>query len=74
MIPGPFSICLCSFDRGRNAMICRALRSGFESALHAYDEIEAVAEEAGVPPEECVIMRYRPLEVGVQSERASMQG
>lgn len=59
MIPGPYSICHVSFDhQGADEAAYITLRYGYDSASQAYAALPAVAAEAGIPADDCAVIRH----------------
>jgi hypothetical protein len=58
MIPGPYSICHATFPEfDSDCASYRTLKWGYDSAKAAFDAIQAIANENGVPADECGVIR-----------------
>lgn len=69
MIPGPYSICFMDApEDGGDGVVYKTLKFGYDSAKQAQTQLQSVAAEAGVPPEECAVIRHIEAE---ESERFS---
>jgi len=58
MIPGPFSICHVTFpDQQSDAPVFQTLSYGYDTGQSAHDQLEKIAQEAGVPIDECTVIQ-----------------
>ena len=57
MIPGPYSILQTTYEGDSDAMSYMTLTFGYDTAEQAYSALGKVATDAGVPAEECIVMR-----------------
>lgn len=58
MIPGPYSICHGVFeDEASEVPTFKPLKFGYDTAEQAWKNLDAVASEEGVSPEECTVIR-----------------
>lgn len=59
MIPGPYAICHVTFaSEGTDNPTYASLRWGYNSANQAYAALPAVVAEAGIPADECAVIRH----------------
>ena len=69
MIPGPYSICFLDVpEDGGDGVVYKTLKFGYDSAAQAYSALAKVAAEAGVPADECAVIRHIEVE---EAERFS---
>lgn len=58
MIPGPYSICHVTFPDDSDGGTLRTLIYGYDTAKDAFNAIERVAADHGVPAEDCAVIRW----------------
>ncbi len=57
MREGPYSILQLTWLSDDDGMTYQTLMFGYDTAAQAHNELLDVAQERGVPPEECVVVR-----------------
>jgi hypothetical protein len=58
VIPRPYSVCRISFRPDSDAAIYTTIRSGYDSAEEAFEDIPAIAREEEIPEEELVVIQF----------------
>jgi hypothetical protein len=59
MIPGPYAICRVTFpDPSSDSPTYVTLSYGYDTASGAYARLQERAKQAGVPEEECAVIRH----------------
>lgn len=58
MIPGPYSICHVTMTEDSDAPTYKTLKYGYDTAKQAYEAVPEVAASAGLPVDDCTVIRH----------------